>query len=272
MGIPPDRFGSLEITFDAGRLTSDEWERIHSGEGIDVTFSEIEKLPDETLAYKGQRVFVYIRDVHAMGGNSTEPKYHFMTCRTIATKNKNGSGHRYVVNAQKDGNFQLNFIANGYTRRETRRLKVCQNCLDESAFDGFHGAMSIMDKVRIVESFTPEKFFEIYSQTLHRSVPAYGWENSPLDDYTSDFPEISRRTREAAGWKCKTCSLILSEPKNRRFLHVHHIEGLRSDNAPSNLKVVCIRCHAEEPNHAHMKSLPEYRQFVRVHLRDGGLQ
>jgi hypothetical protein len=37
------------------------------------------------------------------------------------------------------------------------------------------------------------------------------------------------------------------------LLHVHHINGVKSDNSEMNLRVLCQYCHGEQPNHEHMK-------------------
>jgi hypothetical protein len=45
---------------------------------------------------------------------------------------------------------------------------------------------------------------------------------------------------------------------------VHHINGLKSDDSPENLRVLCIGCHAEQPSHGHMRSMPDYRSYRRI--------
>jgi hypothetical protein len=37
----------------------------------------------------------------------------------------------------------------------------------------------------------------------------------------------------------------------------------KSDDACQNLVDLCLACHAQQPNHSHIKSLPEYQQFFR---------
>lgn len=34
------------------------------------------------------------------------------------------------------------------------------------------------------------------------------------------------------------------------------------DDSAENLRVLCIRCHSEQPNHGHMRSLPQYKAFL----------
>ena len=36
---------------------------------------------------------------------------------------------------------------------------------------------------------------------------------------------------------------------NKGFLHVHHKDGIKGNNKPSNLEVLCMLCHREKPFH-----------------------
>lgn len=57
------------------------------------------------------------------------------------------------------------------------------------------------------------------------------------------------------------CGIDLSVPDNQRFLHAHHVNADKSDNHPKNIKLLCIRCHADEFQHSHMKENPDYAIF-----------
>ena len=50
--------------------------------------------------------------------------------------------------------------------------------------------------------------------------------------------------------RCKSCRVDLSEQK--RLLHVHHLNGEKSDNSAGNLIVLCADCHRKEPHHGHV--------------------
>ena len=42
---------------------------------------------------------------------------------------------------------------------------------------------------------------------------------------------------------------------------------MKNENFEGNLQVLCLKCHANQPQHDHLKKLPEYREFL---LRFGG--
>ncbi|HUC52350.1 MAG TPA: hypothetical protein VMA30_23405, partial [Xanthobacteraceae bacterium] len=112
-----------------------------------------------------------------------------------------------------------------------------------------------------VRAFTLENFFTQYPRSLHTSNPKYNSDNAPLNNYSDDFGEISIRAKREAKWKCQKCEIDLSA--HRKFLHTHHKDGAKFDNSRANLKVLCYGCHADEPNHQHMKN-SLYREFQQL--------
>ena len=53
----------------------------------------------------------------------------------------------------------------------------------------------------------------------------------------------------------------------QRYLHVHHINGLKYENNDENLKAVCVHCHALEPSHGHVTAMRQYREFEPIWQR-----
>jgi hypothetical protein len=37
---------------------------------------------------------------------------------------------------------------------------------------------------------------------------------------------------------------------------------MKNENHEGNLQVLCLGCHANQPQHGHLKKLPEYREFL----------
>jgi hypothetical protein len=262
MGIPRDVYGSFTIALDEHRLTREELEKLTSGEGIDVSFNELTVLHDGTLAYKDSRVLLYIRDVNEYGRTTREPRYHLAHCSTLQEMQSRGRFERYVIAAEITGTFQLNIITRQGRRSERRRLHVCQNCLTEIGFDDFSRDDDRDQRHRYVAAFTPDRFFEVYPRSLHVRKPAHTEQTAPLNDYTPDFREISASLRRQAGWRCQDCQRVFADMRLRRYVHVHHRNGIKSDNSRQNLQVLCLGCHAETPNHSHMKQHRDYLAFL----------
>jgi len=267
MGIARDVYGTIRVTVDPSRLTELELERLTSPDGLEIAADEFRVLPDKTLAFKNSRVLLYIRDVTVMGGREVEPKFHLSGCRTLTEMKRKRRFDRYVVSTRVDGRFAMNLIDGARSRRELVALKVCQNCLELLSLDGFSiDGWKRSRRLEYVSAFQLEEFFRRFPRSLHVEVPTYNADDAPLNNYTPDFPEVSRRAKQAAGYRCQrpTCGHDLSSPAFRKFLHVHHRNGQKSDNSLANLEVLCIRCHAEAEGHGHMRSLPEYREFMSM--------
>lgn len=264
MGRSPDFYGGFQV--DPTRLTFEEREALESGGGIDVSFDQLTVLPDGTLAFKDSRVLLYIRDVHMRESHREDwyPRYHLSHCQKLKEMTAAGRIERYVISAETKGEFLLNVISRGQPRSERYRLPVCQLCLDGLSFEDFSLQRERSWRRGYVGQFSPASFFKIYPRSLHTKKPKYTSENAPLDNYPPDFPAISQRVREQANWCCSSCSRSFEARSLRRFLHTHHVNGDRRNNGASNLKALCIVCHAEEPMHNHLKRDPNYRECIRL--------
>jgi hypothetical protein len=120
----------------------------------------------------------------------------------------------------------------------------------------------------IYEGFKLDEYFSAYPKNLIAVLPAHTDDTAPINDYSIDFREISTRYRAENGWKCENegCRIDLSDPSYRKYLHTHHLNAQKHDDRRENLKALCIRCHAEEPMHEHLKYSTEYREFMKIYL------
>ncbi|MCC7016950.1 MAG: HNH endonuclease [Rhodospirillales bacterium] len=268
MGIPQTTYGELIVTIDPGRLTPFELDKLTSAEGLDIeSLDKLRVLDDGTLAYKNSRVLLYIRDHQVFEGRPIEPRFHLAHCDTLQKMRERNRFERYVISTRLDGRFRLNLKERRTSRSELFNLRVCQNCLNFLSYEGFSiQTMPRSDRLNFVGNFSLEKYFVKFPRSLHTIQPAHDSDNAPLNDYVAEHPEISRRVREAAGWRCQRpqCRINLSAPSLRKYLHTHHKNGIKSDNRPDNLEVICIRCHAAEPCHNHMRALVEYKKFMEL--------
>lgn len=67
--------------------------------------------------------------------------------------------------------------------------------------------------------------------------------------YGSNWKLTTYAVREKENWRCSGCNKFFNTEK--RKLHSHHIIPLSKggNNSISNLKALCVDCHAKEHNH-----------------------
>jgi ribosomal protein L40E len=267
--LPEDFASGLTIN----PLTYDDLDKALEGiEGITVEdIADVEVLSDGTLAYKKRRVLLYIRDRSGYRDHDPRellPSFHVSDCRTLKRMRAGGRYERYVVSQRTDGRFKMNFLyGDGKAESEICKLKVCRDCLGFLSYKGYHPTDH--KRHQIHSSFTLNEFFTVYPKSLISALPLHTDDFAPINHYAVDFHETSRRYRAENGWICENehCWVDLSDPSYRRYLHTHHINAQKYDDRRENLKALCIRCHAEEPMHEHLKYSPEYGEFMKIYLR-----
>lgn len=63
-----------------------------------------------------------------------------------------------------------------------------------------------------------------------------------IGDYPSDWLDIARRIKDAAGWCCVRCGHP-NDYESGHVLTVHHLDMDKSNCADWNLAALCQRCH-----------------------------
>jgi hypothetical protein len=246
----------------SSRITRKDLERLATT-GIQIDAEQVETLADGTFSYEGERVLLYIMQPYA----TYAPKFHLANCFTWEQQKAKRRQERYVASMRTDGLFVVERENDrGQRMRGEERLQVCQNCLQHVSWRKFdRDTLPRAERRRRVETFSLAEYFAEKKRSDVRERPRYTVETMPSGGYTDDFDQISSTARRAAGWKCSTCRRTFALGYQRRFLHVHHENCVKGDNRPENLKVICIGCHANEPDHAHLRHSPGYKMFAQLY-------
>jgi hypothetical protein len=244
-------------------ITPEEIEKLAT-EGVEIPIEDVQVLNDGTHVYKGRRVVVYIRDVNEYGDRYSLPRFHLAMCDTLARMVEQGRYRkRYVVATRDDGLFKIHIIRDSRTDKRDERLDVCQNCLQEIHYKGFSPRLPVESKRARVRQFSLQTFFEEYGRSCVWATPSFDADNAPINVYSAHFYKIARAIKEQRGYRCEElgCKIDLSALEDRKFLHAHHLNAAKSDNHPSNIRLLCIRCHANAFQHSHLRQSPDFKRF-----------
>lgn len=262
MGISDD--AQSNITLNAHQWKGISKEKIDQLKGyidvLEVPLQEIEISNDGSFKYRGFKVILYIRDQMGYYTQNNGYRYHLSDCKTLEDMRNHKRYDKYVVSTRNDGRFLVNILDHGILLHKNIEceLFVCKNCLRRLNYKRYNDK-SGRERDAIWNSFTISDYFNKYSSMITH-IPSHNEITAPINQYDVDQRRISDERRQYKNWKCEKCGIQLNIDKE--FLHVHHINGQKNDNDDSNLKVLCIKCHAEEPDHNHIKNLPEYMRFI----------
>ncbi len=219
-------------------------------EGIDVGIEELD-FSTGIASYKGRQVLLYIPD----HGSSLDKvikdptqgrRFHVSWCATMEDMLNKKRIDRYTATNDLSGNFTIS--GSRYYRGPVEQadvpLSVCMNCLRKLNYKGYR---TTRNPAAVFQNFSIPEFFETYSSLFKFMPRSFRMEQQ---DYSKDWQEVSKRAREAVSYICQGCHIDLNS--HRHILHVHHINGVKGDNTPSNLKPLCADCHRKEPLHEHI--------------------
>lgn len=270
------------LSFDQPINRLESIERKLQTTGVDVEKGDIQSI-GPFLTYKGEFLaIVYIlnstspaSDLLNNEPSRQTPKFHLTWCRTLEQMSRKKRFDRYVLSRSPSNLFRVEALEHDplKIRRlgerhmlEDVRLFPCQNCLDALEYKGFTLSSSKKNRLQKVDEFEVSNFLDENDGNLAvmKHLPRTRAENARSGAYTSDFPEISRRLREEHRWRCTECHVDMSRCK--KGLHVHHINGVKSDNSLGNLMVLCAVCHkAVDSHHSSMYVKPDIERYIFDH-------
>lgn len=249
----PTDFKQIELS---GKLTSQLLD------ALEFKPEELSRLADRTVGFKGRRVLLYLRDsTQSSIKQYGAPKFHFAFCTKLEEMNANQTFDKYLVASREDGLFKINVIADGVAHAKYLKLDVCRYCLGLISWQGYRTDLTEEEKLHRVKSFNLKHFFNEYPANILSVQSKYNSENAPLNDYVENWGDISKSFKQRNRYSCSRCQIVL-EGSLSKYLHVHHKNMIKNDNEDRNLMCLCIKCHAEQPSHDHLKNTEEYKEFI----------
>ena len=158
---------------------------------------------------------------------------------------RRGRYERYVATNDVSGNFYVTGQDEYGGRVEGKaRLRVCKNCLRMLDYRNY-----TRNRKQVFQVFEWSEFFDTYRPHFAR-IPT---RRAGMFDgaYAPNWDLVSKRYKEKHAFMCENCHVNLKE--HPRLLHVHHINGVKTNDAGSNLKALCANCHGKQPGHGHMR-------------------
>lgn len=253
-----ERRGQFQIDFIEKTIDKIDME-LAQGKDVDITQVDVE---NGLLNYEGRQILLYIKDHGSQFESAlSNPqkhgrKYHVADCSTLKSMRESGRFERYVATNDTSGRF----LISGLYGEDYAELAVCQNCLKALNYKGWNSGERHWD---ILNRFNMAEFFQTYS-SFFPHMPKRKAQDF-VEGYSKDWAKISSHYRVEKAFTCEECGVNLKS--NRNLLHVHHVNGVKSDNSEQNLKALCIDCHSQQNFHEHMYVSHEERQTI-IKLRN----
>ena len=187
---------------------------------------------------KERQVFLYKKDYRMQ--QFGKPRFHICKCEIIDDFIMSGRFRQHYVRANSEP-VPVKNIDNRGIKEEVTGLPLCRFCKE------------IISNVTAINS---TQFVELLKSANGDNQDKKKQETN-LFGYTRDWEYISKEYREKHNYTCENCGLKIEDDYDKQFMHVHHISGDKTNNNESNLKCLCLYCHAHvDDNH--------YRRLTRA--------
>ncbi len=191
-------------------------------------------------------------------------KYHFTNCGTMQRADNQGWRDKYKMSRKSDGTFYYRFINNFKVLRtnESQRLEPCLNCITK-----INKQLPFKSHYK-KKNFKPSTFFsdEMRDHGLLKGEYSDANDSDP-NRYQDDWKKISKKYKTLQNYQCEgeNCKHPnLSDKDLQRFLHCHHLNFNKANSDFSNLKALCVHCHAEQAQHGQIKKNSDYQEYTRL--------
>lgn len=188
-------------------------------------------------------------------------RIHLYECQTIKTAKKEGWKDKYKGEYKKNEKYNYTFIKDNKVihKFQDQKLFICKNCTKmankERGTTYSHNKFPVKDYLK-KDDDKYSKFFESLS-------PAG---TSPTNIYNNNRSSKIKRNavKEKANWGCMELECPYSDISyDKKYVHVHHKDMIKSNDSSENLKALCIYCHSQKPQHHRLKKQKNYKDFIQ---------
>lgn len=171
---------------------------------------------------------------------------HIGPCSWVQSQNMKKN---FLVSSRHDGFFPV-FVETSKGRQlEIKRHVLCWRCYSEFGLSqrNYMGG----------DRFDFNRFYqeETHYSFLHRplvDISDFHTIGTSDNDYAVNWHKLSRAIKENRGWQCEICHWKATTEEEKYYIEVHHRDKNPMNCNPSNLEVLCSRCHDKEhPNRPH---------------------
>lgn len=187
-----------------------------------INYSQVEREGNRFFYKKGEDVFMMFSYKYKtfILKNKKLPSFHVCNCRTIKEYSGFVFSSKMPVKVYcNDRKLELN---------ELQKLPLCGNCVSESQRSFY----------KFLAKGKPWFDYVIEYANSNADIA----KKTKKDGYVIMWKQISEAIREKAAYCCSNCNINLENEKY--FLEVHHIDSDKKNNNYSNLKPLCVLCHA----------------------------